>query len=311
MKKTLLAIALTLMMLPVAHAATITDDDTPVDNKSTYHISDTIDLVTKTDVQYEKPRITIRLVYPSMNANDERIAISDETIDKTTGNVGDSKVDIFNRDVTDIIHQEIKTFQQRVAEAGGYQGTIDKSKVRNRLSIDYSSAIVNLEREPIISVRFIIQGFMTGMKQPFIRYRSYNFDLESGAPITLSDNFKPDSAYLTKIASFVHDSLAKKLHNKLNLSDSDNLPVEAFNNWNINLNGLRISFDDATVAPAAFGSQSVLIPYAALKAYINPESALGRCLEHQRSCFKEHVLTGGFIDTAANFHDSGLNPVLS
>lgn len=309
MKKSLFVIALSLMLFPTVHAATITDSDSPVDNKSTYHITDTIDLVTKADVQYEKPRITIRLVYPSMNGNDERIAISDETIDKTTGNVGDSKVDIFNRDITDIIHQEIKAFQQKIAEAGGYQGTLEKTKVRNRLSIDYSSAIVNLERDPIISIRFIIQGFMTGMKQPFIRYRSYNFDLESGTAIALSDNFKPDSAYLTKIAAMVHESLARRLHNKLNMTDTENLPVEAFNNWNINLNGIRISFDDATVAPAAFGSQSVLIPYSALKAYINPESALGRCLAHQRSCFKEHVLTGGFIDTAANSRDGGFNPV--
>lgn len=310
MKKPLLHVLclLGLMVSPMTNAAT-TDDDSPIDNKSTYHITDTIDLITKTDVRYEKPRITIRLVYPSMNGNDESQPLADDTIDKTTGNVGESKVDIFNRDIKDIVHQEIKSFQEKVGQAGSYQQTLDKTKVRNRLSIDYSSAIVNLERQPIISIRFIIQGFMTGMKQPFVRYRSYNFDLDAGSAITLADNFKPDSAYLTKIAAFVHQDLSRKLHDKLNMQDT--LSPEEFNNWNINLNGIRISFDDATVAPAAFGSQSVLIPYAELKPFINPDSALGRCLEHKRSCMREHLLTGGFIDQAANSGDSRFNPILS
>jgi len=288
-------------------------DDSPVDNKSTYHLSDSVDLISKSDVQYDKPRVVIRLAYPklanSFGSNMNTDNIDDPMKTDTTNNVDPSNnvVDTFNTEITRIINEEIEHFKQKIAESGNTAG---ESKPRNRLAIDYSSAIVNLETQPIISIRFIVQGYVAGLKQPYRRYRTLNFDMEAGSVMQLSDLFKPDSAYLAVIAAYVSKELAKDTHGKVAVNEDNNIPPDLLVNWNININGLRFTFDEASIAPAALGSLTVLIPYSKLSAFINKDSALGRCLEHRKSCMRDHLLTGAFIDEAANTRHRRFDPVL-
>lgn len=316
----LLAIAVLTCSATIAYAEVNTDS--PVDNKSTYHITDGIDLVSATDIQYEKPKIMIKMVFPrlansddsdtsltSSHANQDLSNPDNDLASTDTSNNTSLTVDAFNQQVTKVINEEITYFKQKVADAADYQKTLEKSKVKNRLTIDYNSAVINLEEEPLISIRLVMQGYITGIAHPFNRYRTINFDIGTGKDIQLSELFKPDSNYLEVISQFANTELSKKLRSHMQANGV--APLEAnFNNWNININGLRITFDEATVAPATLKSQSVLIPYSEIKKMIEPESSLGRCLQHRTRCMRDPLLTGGFIDEAANTRDSRLNPVL-
>jgi hypothetical protein len=318
----------TLVALLLAAFTTCTyaevNDDSPVDNKSTYHITNAIDLVSATDIQYEKPKIMIKMVFPRLtNSDDSDTTLTaskgnedlsnpanDNESTNTSSNHTSSAVDAFNQQMTKVINEEIAYFKQKVAEADTYQKTLEKSKVKNRLTIDYNSAVINLEEEPIISIRLVVQGSITGIAHPFNRYRTVNFDIGSGKEIQLSELFKADSNYLEVISQLANAELSRKLHNNM-LANGAASSEANFNNWNININGLRITFDETTVAPATLGSQSILIPYSTIKKIIEPESSLGRCLQHRTRCMRDPLLTGGFIDEAANTSDSRLNPVLS
>lgn len=293
--------------------------DSPVDNKSTYHINDKIELISAHDIQYEKPKIMIKMVYPKLSGDDSDQEAVKKIVDNDDGSDENkiaqeisprSSVNAFNEEVTKVITEEINYFKQRVAEAQDYQQTLDKSKVKNRLAIDYNSAVMNLEDQPIISIRFVMQAYVTGMAHPYRRYRTVNFDLDAGAPIELSQLFDPSSNYLETLANVANANLSKKIRVDAMLAGGAAPTPDNYRNWNINPNGLRITFDEATVAPYVYGSQSVLIPYSELKSLINPESALGRCLEHRKRCMRDPLLTGGFIDEAANTKHRRLNPVL-
>jgi tRNA isopentenyl-2-thiomethyl-A-37 hydroxylase MiaE len=314
----LLIMAFTLA-LP-AYACAEAGDDSPVDNKSTYHISDNIDLVTAHDVQYEKPRIVIKLVFPRLSSSDDsstpdastdKVDNNADSNDKTTSAnlAGVDKTNAFNEQVTAIIKEEISHFKQVVTDAQDAQKTMEKSKIRNRMAIDYNSAIVNMDAEPMISIRFIVQGYVSGTAHPYRRYRVLNFDLENGRVMQLSELFDSESNYLAAIAQYSEKILTKKLHTTT-MIEGGTAPTETnYSNWNINPHGLRFTFDEATVAPYSYGSQTILIPYAALKEFINPESILGRCLAHRKRCMRDNLLTGGFIDEAANTSHRRLNPV--
>lgn len=141
------------------------------------------------------------------------------------------------------------------------------------------------------------------------RYRVVNFDLNEGRQLQLADLFKSNTDYLDRITAYSDQQLARKLHHK---STQDlTLTADSLVNWNINIHGLRVTFDEEIIAPVQQGSQSVLIPYSKLEKLMNPESSLGRCLKHRTSCMREHLLTGGFIDEAANTRHSRLNPAFS
>lgn len=277
-------------------------EDSPVDNKSTYHIGDNIDLVTATDVRYSSPRIVVKLTYP-------RLASSDDSSEQEE-NTNSMRINAFNEQVTRIINEEIDDFKTKVQNAADYQKTLEKSKIKNRLTFDFNSAIVNLDEQPIISIRFVAQGYVSGMKQPFRRYRSLNFDMETGNEIQLADIFKADSDYFNVIAEYANDVLSKKLRS-YNPASSTAPSADQFRNWNINLRGIRITFDPETIAPAQYGSQTILVPYAKINEIINSDSALGRCLKHKRHCLGEHLLTGGFLDEAANTSHGRLDPLLT
>ncbi len=302
----------TTMLLTLSFSALAESvDDSPIDNKSTYHISDKIDLISASDVQYPKPRLIVKLVFPRLSNSDDSEPSAENTDSPDAPQAADNTsltVDAFNQLVTKTVNEEIDSFKQKMADAQAYQKTLDKTKVKNRLTIDYSSAIINLDHDPIISIRFIIQGYATGMAHPFRRYRVVNFDVNNGSEIQLSELFKPDANYLEVLNDYAAKELEKMLHGKS--TENTALSAENFSNWNFNLNGLRFTFDEATVAPAIYGTQTILIPYAKIQELINPETTFGQCLKHRRSCMRDHLLTGGFIDEAANTRHGALNPIL-
>lgn len=299
MKKTLLLCLLLSALNPAAYADDETvDDNDNTDKKQIYHISGDVNLVPTVKVEYGKPRIVIKEVYPVIES-----ATSDDNIDN------------FNQQVDSMLKEDIALFTQKVKDNQSVQATLEKSAIKNDLNVDFDTSIVNTGKNPIISIRFTMQTYIAGMAHPAHYHRVLNYDLYNGQSLELTDLFQPDSDYLTVISDYTKNALSKRLKDKSMIATGTAPNKENFKNWNINPHGLLITFDETQVAPYIYGTQSVIIPYSALKSVIVPKSVIASCLLHRKRCLQNNLLTGGFIDEAANTpgadtHHRVLNPVL-
>lgn len=254
------------------------DEDSGIDNPHAYHLQEGMDLVSTTKVVYEKPKIIAKLVFPELTSDDE----SDEIAD-------------FNDAVNTLLKSEIDALKTKVTSLSSNELTSSKRKVRNNLTVDFDSSVLNLAKTPIISVRFVILDDRTGMAHPAHYHRVLNMSLDDSETLTLDDLFKPDSNYLFWISNYVTHTLEKQLKNTSLFADALTPTPEHFANWNLEPDGMRFTFDEATVAPYVYGTQSVTIPYDKLEPMLDPDSVLGECLQHQRRCLRNHLVTGGFM----------------
>ena len=285
MRKILFVLFAILTLLnPIFGFADNSDDDSAEDKKQIYHITKDISLIPTVKIQYDKPRVVAKAVYPLIES------------DMAT----DDNIDNFNRIIDSLIQEEISNFSKQVKNNQDVQANLDRSKIKNDLNIDFDASIVNTNKNPIVSIRFTIQGYIAGMAHPYHFHRVVNYDLHNGQELTLADLFKRDSNYLTVISDYTRNALSRRLKDKEMVAQGTAPKEENFKNWNINPHGLLITFDEAQVAPYVHGTQSVIIPYAVLKKILLPDSAVSGCLLHRKRCLQNNLLTGGFIDEAAN-----------
>lgn len=279
-------------LAPLMPAYAEDNDDSGIDDQHVYHVYADVDLISMNKIQYAKPKIIVKMVYPRLSSDS-----------------GSESIDAFNDLVEKTVREEVNLFKKQVADTHEYQKNIPNSELKNNLSIDFDSSIVNTNNNPLISIRMVIQGYITGMAHPYRRHRVLNFDLDNGNAIELADIFKPDSDYLQILSDYTTKILEKKLKNNQMIAEGAAPKPENFKNWNVSPNGFRITFDEAQVAPYVYGTQTVMIPYSALQDIINPDSAVGQCLMHRKRCLRNNLLTGGFIDEAINSRHRSLNPV--
>ena len=298
MKKTLLLCLVLSALSPAAYADEDTVDNDNTDKKQIYHLSGDVNLVPTVKVEYGKPRIVIKEVYPVIESETQ-----------------DDNIDNFNQLIDSMLKEDIARFTQEVKDNQSAQATLEKSAIKNDLTIDFDTSIVNTGKNPIISIRFTMQTYIAGMAHPAHYHRVLNYDLYNGHQLTLTDLFQPNSDYLTILSDYTKNVLSKRLKDKEMIAVGTAPKEENFKNWNINPHGLLITFDEAKVAPYVYGTQSVLVPYSILKSVMLPKSAISNCLLHRKRCLQNNLLTGGFIDEAANTPRANsqhrvLNPVL-
>lgn len=122
----------------------------------------------------------------------------------------------------------------------------------------------------ILSIRFDVEGNKPGMAHPYHKTITVNSDLGHDRTLVLADLFKPHSNYLPQIADYSMRALqAEKLPADM-ITVGAAPTLDNYKNWNLSLDGLLITFDEAQVAPRYFGAQSVLIPWEVLKNILNP-----------------------------------------
>jgi hypothetical protein len=246
-----------------------------------FHIYGDVNLLPTTRISYDKPRVVIKIVYPKIDSETQ-----------------DDNIDDFNSVVKDLTDELAADYKKQVADLKDVQASMSKSELHNNLTIDFDSSTVNANEAPIISVRFSAQGYVAGMVHPFHTYRVVNYDLDGGEQLELSDLFKADSNYLEVLSEYSRHVLSRKLADKKMVLEGTEPKPENFKNWNIKPYGLMLTFDEYQVAPYVNGPQTVLIPYSAIKGILAPGTALADCLKHQKRCFRNRLLTGGFIDEA-------------
>lgn len=280
------------------------DDDSGLEDSMTFHVYDDVDLVSTLKFEYGKPRIIIKSVYPQLASETDHDGVNS-----------------FNETSLQIVQDEIAKFRSIVKSNAAVQKKMAKGTVANNLYIDYNTSYIKPNRDHIISIRFSVQGFSSGDAYPFHDHIAFNYNLDKGQRIELSDLFIPNSNYLDVLSAYTSKSLERQLKVKNMIADGTAPKPENFQIWNLKPNGLLITFNESQVAPRVLGSQSILVPYSALSQVIAPDSPIDDCMKHNTKCARNNLLTGGFIDEAANTkgvsaeiaansNHSRLNPIL-
>lgn len=291
--KDIILFVLCIFVILSARADDYGDNNDGRDKIPIYHVYDDINLISALKFKYGTHNLVMKSVYPQLESGDDTVGI-----------------DAFNQQVLTILDDVMTQFKNNVIQNQQLQKKIKKS-AKNSLYIDYSTSAIKSGTHHIISILFSIQGYIAGMAHPYHYHRVLNYDLDESEEIQLEDLFNPDTNYLDMLSNYTHDALSQKFTNSQTLVNGTAPKHANFKNWNIKSNGLLITFEEYQVAPSVHGTQSVLIPYSALKSIISSDSLIWNCVKNSRKCARNNLLTGGFIDQATNTRHRSFNPVFS
>jgi len=239
-----------------------------------------------------KQKLNIEILYPYL---------PNESFDNNPTNT-------FNDVIEDALQQEVTSFKEMAKENKGEA----RRPTANALNIDYNSAIIKPSHHAVISVRFNIEGYVSGMAHPYHYHQALNYDLENAKTLALDDLFSNQTNYLQVISQYCQDELNKKLVSvdRTMIQTGTAPKSDNYKNWNLLPNGLLITFDAAQVAPSVYGTQTVLIPYQFLKPLVSKEAPIASCTIHPRKC-RSDLLSGGFLESAIETGHRGFDPRLS
>lgn len=165
--------------------------------------------------------------------------------------------DAFNQLARGMVDAVITEFKADVAANGVIT---DMPTFTNSLYIDYK---VTRNAKGIISVRFNNSIYFAGAAHPNPFTRVLNFDFGTGAEIQLSDVFKPGVDYLTTLSNYCKRVLQRR--GMLIFPEGADPKPENYQNWNMGLRNLVITFDVYQVAPYAAGPQECQVPLVTLR----------------------------------------------
>ncbi len=282
----------------IANDADDTADNSSIDRTPVYRIDHHLELTSETTYHNNK-KMNIKSVYPQLS-ND---AFNEED---------EENVDHFNQLITEIVQDEITKFKNQSNNLHFSKHNMPKSLPKSSLFIDYDTSVIKSEEDHLISIRFTMQAYITGMAHPYHYHRVFNFNLESDQEIQLSDLFIPGSDYLSLLSNYCREVLSRRLANKQMIASGTTPQAENFALWNIKPTGILITFEEANVAPYVNGAQTVLVPYSILMSMIPPDSPVAFCAEHPKKCVANKLFTGGFIDEALiKTQHRAFNPLFS
>jgi len=145
-------------------------------------------------------------------------------------------------------------------------------------SLDMKYTLVGPPGE-IISIKYLVTGYVDGADHPFHNTRTVNFNIDTGQVVMLDALFLPGAAYLPAISGYCSAELASR-NIGFDLFTGGAEPLaENYMNWNITADGLLITFDEYQVADYSAGQQTVTVPYIALKDVIDPNGVLGKYIK--------------------------------
>lgn len=107
-----------------------------------------------------------------------------------------------------------------------------------------------------------------------------NYDLRALRSISLKQVFKAGTPYLRKLSEYCRPAVKKKLEEidaGTDWLEEGTAPTEEnFRSWVVTEKGIKITFDAYQVAAYAYGPQEVVIPYAVLRDFLEPDSPISR-----------------------------------
>src|SRR5262249_22163858 len=188
---------------------------------------------------------------------------------------GDARIEKFNQAVTNLVAARTGEFKKGVDEMARDEAAAKQEAKSppppNSLDVSYE---ITAASKDFISALFSFYEYAGGA-HPNTTTRSFNYDLNRNAPVSLADLFTPNSNYLRVISDYSIREL-KKLETVSSAEEGAGPKIENFHSWNITPAGLRITFDRYQVGPYVVGEHEVVIPYSLLKPIINTDGLLAQ-----------------------------------
>jgi hypothetical protein len=181
----------------------------------------------------------------------------------------DPRVEAFNAHLKQIVQGNIDQFRNDILTNQPIQPFAAGS------SYDLKYTLIG-QRGEVWSIKIEVMYYYDGAAHPGHNSITVNYDLRQGRELTLDDLFQPGSNYLQVIADKCKAQLSTRdigFEDEIFNSGADPLP-ENYQRWNLSPDGLVITFDEYQVAPYAAGPQIVVIPFAELTPWANPQGAL-------------------------------------
>lgn len=216
--------------------------------------------------------------------NEEQHLVIDANYPEISGDNLTPAAELFNKLINNMVSQEMSRFKKYVSSDMPHMRNLPEDLKHNSLKIDYDVDVIKPGDNAIISVRVSIEGMQAGRAHPYHTNRVVNFDLANSKTLILGDLFKPKANYIKAIATYSNKKLKEKLTDKW-MIDSGTKPIERnFKNWNLESDGIVITFDEYQVAPYVDGTQEVRIPFSVLKNLISPEAPIAGCINNSETC---------------------------
>ena len=193
----------------------------------------------------------------------------------------------FNQTVANMIAQSVQQFKNYVKLDQMHMQTLPEAERQNSLQIDYDLDVITPDHHPIISLRMNIEGMQAGRAHPYHTHQVLNYDLQTNKALSLGNLFKSRANYLNLIAKFCRTKLTSTIQDKWIIAEGAKPTEKNYKNWNIEADGILITFEEYQVAPYSYGAQEVEIPFSALKPLLAANSVMAPCLKDSYSCIAE------------------------
>lgn len=180
----------------------------------------------------------------------------------------DARAEKFNQTISAMVGKQLKGFK---SENKGAAKEADADRPGYTMDLSYSVAHADRNLVSVLFNHYSYTGGAHGMSGS----AAYNYDLNRGAMLRLSDLFQPKSNYLKVISDYCIAALKKRdLGDEEQIRGGAGPKAENYSSWNITPQGLQITFDAYQVAAYAAGPQEVVVPYSVLKPIIKPDGPL-------------------------------------
>ncbi|HST51831.1 MAG TPA: DUF3298 domain-containing protein [Pyrinomonadaceae bacterium] len=197
---------------------------------------------------------------------------------------GGANAAAFNQLVRSNVGSALADFKKQMMYISAEDLRMLPEGINNYIDVGYN---VEYADDDLISVSFVESTFAGGA-HPNYNFFTITYDLKGGRELKLSDLFKPGAKYIEAVAAYA----TRDLQSRKDPDGGENMGLaqdvfadgakplaENYARWNITKKGLMFTFDPYQVGPYAYGSQSVIIPYARLKEIARPGGALARMLK--------------------------------
>jgi Protein of unknown function (DUF3298)/Deacetylase PdaC len=137
---------------------------------------------------------------------------------------------------------------------------------------------VSLSQPTLVSLGVLYYQYETGAAHGLASLSTFSFDLRTGHRLILADLFRPGSSYLGVLSSESRHRLRALFPNDALIAMAIDLGTTAssanFGGWQLEPNGLRITFGEYQVGPFSIGMPSIVIPWSSLRGVLvrNPIS---------------------------------------
>jgi hypothetical protein len=190
----------------------------------------------------------------------------------------------FNKLIMQMVNHEVQQFKKYVTLDQVHMQSLPEDLKHNSLRTDYDVDVVKPNKKIIISVRLSNEGFQAGRAHPYHNHKVLNYDMTAGKVLTFAELFKPKSNYLNLISKYANQKLTQKLEDKWMINEGTKPVDKNYQIWNLENDGILITFDEYQVAPYVYGAQEVEIPYSELKAVLSPKAPIFSCANDAESC---------------------------